>query len=569
MKPTTSIRPFGLFSFLVITVALLSLPYSANAQLFVCQGSGVSEYDAISGAPINVSLIAGGSGDIAIYNSPTGNILFPFTAGYSIGEYQTDGTTINASFITPGSVNRESGGGLVILGNGRVYVATSNNRGLGPGGVGVWSAVTGAPINSTLVSLTGGFAGEENFVMGIAISGNDLFVAHFIVSPINQFVGTYIVSKYNATTGAVIKANFITGVGGDTNANGAFMGLAVSGNNLFLTNSLPGSVGRYNATTGAVINANFITGLNFPVSLAIVGNNLYVACGPPNSTISFPAIIGEYDATSGAPINANLVTGLTGIFGANCLAVLPEPKPGKYTILLSATDTSDAVPQGTGYATLTVGKHGGVAIAGKLADGESFSTSGVLVTSTAVTQFSINKPLRYPSVTTRGQKGLLSGTLKFVIETGTSDLNGTLEWIKPEQRTTTKYPATIDTTLNVKGSLYMPPGRGKSVLPGFPVEGGTASGTVELSDTSGFILSGTAQLSDANKLIITNPQDSLKVTITPSTGIFKGYFKYSPAVPGGKAKLTDFGGVLFQDQIMGNGFFLGPNGSGTVSLTGT
>jgi hypothetical protein len=66
-------------------------------------------------------------------------------------------------------------------------------------------------------------------------------------------------------------------------------------------------------------------------------------------------------------------------------------------------------------------------------------------------------------------------------------------------------------------------------------------------------------------LIINNPPDGLKVTVTPSTGIFKGSFLYP--VPGKKPKRTDFSGVLCQDQTISRGFFLGPGGSGTVSLS--
>ena len=51
------------------------------------------------------------------------------------------------------------------------------------------------------------------------------------------------------------------------------------------------------------------------------------------------------------------------------------------------------------------------------------------------------------------------------------------------------------------------------------------------------------------------------MTITPSTGFFKGRFLYP-----GREKPTAFDGVLFQDQAIGGGFFLGPNGSGPVVL---
>jgi len=73
------------------------------------------------------------------------------------------------------------------------------------------------------------------------------------------------------------------------------------------------------------------------------------------------------------------------------------------------------------------------------------------------------------------------------------------------------------------------------------------------------------KLSAANVLKVTNSgKDKLKLTITPSTGVFNGTFQYP--VAGGKTVLTTFTGVLFQDQVNGGGFFLGPNGSGAIDL---
>jgi hypothetical protein len=70
-------------------------------------------------------------------------------------------------------------------------------------------------------------------------------------------------------------------------------------------------------------------------------------------------------------------------------------------------------------------------------------------------------------------------------------------------------------------------------------------------------------LTASDKLEITGAdKDSLKVALTPATGLFTGAFIY----PGQKAP-TVFGGVLLQDQVRGAGLFLGPDGSGAVSLT--
>jgi hypothetical protein len=135
-----------------------------------------------------------------------------------------------------------------------------------------------------------------------------LFFVHLLSQPlyVGQ-VGTSNVGEYNATTGAVINANFITGLE-------LPRGLAVSGNNLFVTNwGAPYStVGEYDATTGAAMNANFATGLNTPGGLAVSGNDLFVA-DYGNSTVI------QYDTTTGAVINFYRLASPSG------LAVTPTP----------------------------------------------------------------------------------------------------------------------------------------------------------------------------------------------------------------------------------------------------
>ena len=238
---------------------------------------------------------------------------------------------------------------------------------------------------------------------------------------------------------------------------------------------------------------------------------------------------------------------------------------GQFTLLLEADSDVPGSPQGTGYATMTVGGKGGVVLAGKLADGESFSATGVIDTGTTGTSFLVSKNLIYPSVTVKNAKGTLVGTLNFDTNSYQgdifSDIDGSLEWTKPQQKTGAD-PAAFDTDLFVAGSLYAYV-TGSSVLPGFPVVGGTTSGTLQLSDSGGLYLLENVQLSSSNQLVITNPPDGLNITIIPSTGVFKGTFMYPGTIP----KLTEFTGVLFQDQSSGQGFFVGPQGIGVVNLS--
>ncbi len=95
------------------------------------------------------------------------------------------------------------------------------------------------------------------------------------------------------------------------------MGIAVDGNDLFISNESLGTISEY-TTSGTLINAALISGLHNPEMMAISGGHLYVAeydFGTSNG------IVGEY-TTSGATINPALISGLHGpagiaIFGSD------------------------------------------------------------------------------------------------------------------------------------------------------------------------------------------------------------------------------------------------------------
>jgi hypothetical protein len=238
----------------------------------------------------------------------------------------------------------------------------------------------------------------------------------------------------------------------------------------------------------------------------------------------------------------------------------PAPEVGRYTLLLTATENSPGVPMATGYALFTVSKSGSVVMVGKLPNNEGFATSGVVVGGTGEVQFMVDLPLNYPSVVDSGARGLLIGSVMFR-KTATSDMAGTLEWVKPEQKAG-NYQAAIDKSLSVIGSIYKAK-KGNSVLPGF------SSGTVEISDTGTLSVSGSSQidkevtLTPPNVLTINSPgSDMLRMTFNSLNGSFSGSFLY----PGEKSRIS-FGGVVLQGQTIGVGLFLGPDGIGNIDLT--
>ncbi|MGA3170633.1 MAG: SUMF1/EgtB/PvdO family nonheme iron enzyme [Chthoniobacteraceae bacterium] len=128
---------------------------------------------------------------------------------------------------------------------------------------------------------------------------------------------------------------------------------------------------------------------------------------------------------------------------------------GRYTISLSATATDPTIPQDPSAASISVSEMGGVLMGGHLPDGERFRVSNVLVFGSAGNNFLVYKALSYPDVTTRGERGSLSGSLNFQQAAGTIDVSGTLEWVKPPQKRG-MYPAAIDTGLVVTGTLGAP-----------------------------------------------------------------------------------------------------------------
>ena len=228
---------------------------------------------------------------------------------------------------------------------------------------------------------------------------------------------------------------------------------------------------------------------------------------------------------------------------------------GRYTALLPPASPGGSIPSGTGYATLVVGKTGAAALAGKLGDGRAFSSSVPIVGGSDGNQGVFYAALSYPSLATKGSKGFLMGSVTFEDLAG-SDFDGVWRWVKPAQ-TKGAYPAAIDTTLNAAGSVYATP-KGQSVLPGF------VSGTLEFADGGAFStpLDKSVTLTSANKLVITNPAlDKTKVKITAATGLITGTLSYPD-----QKKPVAYGGVLFQKQSKGGGFYAGPSGSGKVTL---
>ena len=78
----------------------------------------------------------------------------------------------------------------------------------------------------------------------------------------------------------------------------------MSGDDLFVVDLGNGKIGKY-TTSGATVNATLVSGLISPIDIAVSGGNLFV-------TDSVTGTIGEYNATTGATVDPDLITGLNG-----------------------------------------------------------------------------------------------------------------------------------------------------------------------------------------------------------------------------------------------------------------
>ena len=254
---------------------------------------------------------------------------------------------------------------------------------------------------------------------------------------------------------------------------------------------------------------------------------------------------------------------VTGAIGANPIAPVPDgsaPGPGRYTLLITSTETSGPIPQGSGYGIVTLTPAGVISVAGRLPDNEPFHSVGLLAGGITQNQFLIEKDLVYPD-TAKGDKGFIGSTLIFSNAPGISDVTGIgYFWEHPNLP---GRPYNLFTTgLSVIGSRYTPPTKGGSILPGF------ISGTIQLSDSATLSPSGSGTLSknvilnSQNRFLVTDPgSDRLSLSVDSKNGNFSGTFLYP-----GRNRTISFAGVLFQDQTCGAGFFIGPAGSGSVLL---
>jgi hypothetical protein len=240
----------------------------------------------------------------------------------------------------------------------------------------------------------------------------------------------------------------------------------------------------------------------------------------------------------------------------------------RYTIVLPAPDAAPAADAalGHGYATMVVATTGVATLAGKLADGTTYTT-----TSRAVDDGSGNwlVPVHIPLYT--ASKGMLVGQVLVPRPEpeDSADVTGALEWLRPPNDKAKAFKAGFLQPLEPTGESYQPE-KGKSLLTGTD-----ASSAFNLTaDPESWVLTESQELTGTwpktNAPSLTKPA---KMTLTLKTGVFKGTFL---RMVGTKKISTPYEGVILANPLIlsggsspvrAGGFFSTGTVSGPVELT--
>jgi hypothetical protein len=222
-----------------------------------------------------------------------------------------------------------------------------------------------------------------------------------------------------------------------------------------------------------------------------------------------------------------------------------SPQMGKYTLAIPGSEDAAASPGGDGYGTVTVSKAGWLTLAGKLADGTTWSQS-IPVSYDGL--WALSAPLY-------SAKGSALGWMTFSHEDA-SDISGILSWIKPRMPTSMHYPLGFTNGYAVVGSRYVAPGTTNRVLNFTNAMVAFSGGNLPQTFTNHVLLT-------ANNQVMNLSGNKLTMTVTLFTGLFNG-----SVMDSNTGKTISFNGALLQKLNAGYGYFLGTNRSGEVRLQG-
>jgi YD repeat-containing protein len=135
--------------------------------------------------------------------------------------------------------------------------------------------------------------------------------------------------------------------------------------------------------------------------------------------------------------------------------LLPAGLIGKYTALFLPTEMTAGIPQGDGYATVSVNNSGAIMLAGKLANNVGITQSSSFAGTNLWPLF----------VGLHANKGFLSGLVTFDTDPGMSDFDAYMTWVKPVTTGTIPPRSQPISLSSAPSGTLRPKGSGRSPLP--------------------------------------------------------------------------------------------------------
>jgi hypothetical protein len=215
---------------------------------------------------------------------------------------------------------------------------------------------------------------------------------------------------------------------------------------------------------------------------------------------------------------------------------------GDYTVVIPGNVNDSSLPAGDGYATLHIAADGLGTMNGILGDGARFSQSAYVTADG-------DWPLFASAYT---GKGAIMSWVSFT-NLATSDLNGTVVWIKQAGVSATSFPLGFTNGTKAIGAIYTSPDAiGKAInLSGAVVT--YAGGSLPAN------FSNVISVNSGSQVVNLSPNEMV-MTIMTSVGSFTGQVREP-----GSGALHMYGGVILQKQTAGFGTMTGvPAGSRVV-----
>ena len=288
-----------------LALVLMAMLVTARGQLFVTSENGfandasLGEYN-LDGSAINASLIPSGGLYLPLGMTITGSSLYITDGGAanSIGQYTTSGGTVHSTLVS--GLNAPYG---IATDGSFVYVVNT-----GSGTIGKYTT-SGTLVSASLVSLL-------TSAGALAISGNNLFVAYT-----NGAVGEW------TTSGALVHQFLLSGFSSGISA------LAISGNNLFVAGG-NGTIGEY-TTSGGTLNASLVTGLTEGAyGMAATSSQLFVAQYGNAQLNAGSGSVYEYNLGAPGTVTSANTSFITGLYEPHDIAVIaPVPEPSTWALL--------------------------------------------------------------------------------------------------------------------------------------------------------------------------------------------------------------------------------------------